>query len=369
MKIGIVMYGGASLSMGGGAERRFARVVEYLVSQENEVYLYVNKQLEKEIVNLIGPNIKQNIVSYDDYNGSKIEILKFNIWVQKQIIKDKIDIVHLPLIQKSLIPFYKFLVFKRIPFVITVALYYFSTNDKLDLMTKVIGKYLFKHAKTIDSLYESFRNSTYGIKHKNKIRVSPCSFTDYKRYMPTEKENIITFCGRFIESKNPMLFLKAINKLKKNVRKGWEFHLVGGGKLEPVLKKFIIENRLEESVYIYSTRKTQEVLSKSVIFCSLQKNENYPSQSLLEAISCENAVIATDVGETNKLVNPSNGILISGKNVTELTDGLELLMKDIDLRSKLAKKAKESCKKNHRVEIFAEYLIEIWTELYEVTKR
>jgi glycosyltransferase involved in cell wall biosynthesis len=369
VKVGVVMYGGASsLSFGGGAERRFARVVEYLVSQGHEIYLYVNKQLEDEIISLIGPNIKQNIISYDDKKGTKLEILKFNAWLLKQISNNDIDIIHLPLIQKSLIPFYKYLVFKKIPFVVTVALYYFSTADKLNFMTKNIGKYLFKHAHSIDSLYESFVYSKFGIKHKNKINVSACSFTDYQRFTPKEKKKIITFCGRLIESKNPMLFLKAIKNLKEKLRSGWEFHLLGGGELKSSLEDYVIKNKLEEYVLIYNTSRTEEVLSKSMIFCSLQKNENYPSQSLLEAMSCENAIIATNVGETNKLVNSSNGVLINGV-VSELTDSFELLMKDNDLRTNLATKAREMCQKKHRVEIFSDYLLNIWTDLYGSYKK
>jgi glycosyltransferase involved in cell wall biosynthesis len=49
------------------------------------------------------------------------------------------------------------------------------------------------------------------------------------------------------------------------------------------------------------------VLERSSIFVSLQEGENYPSQSLLEAMACGNAVIATDVGETWRLVDDANG--------------------------------------------------------------
>ena len=45
----------------------------------------------------------------------------------------------------------------------------------------------------------------------------------------------------------------------------------------------------------------------SSIFVSLQEGENYPSQSLLEAMACGNAIVATDVGETWRLVDAQNG--------------------------------------------------------------
>lgn len=49
----------------------------------------------------------------------------------------------------------------------------------------------------------------------------------------------------------------------------------------------------------------------SKIFLSLQNYENYPSQSLLEAISSGNYIIASDVGDTNSIVKTDFGSLVS----------------------------------------------------------
>jgi glycosyltransferase involved in cell wall biosynthesis len=43
---------------------------------------------------------------------------------------------------------------------------------------------------------------------------------------------------------------------------------------------------------------------------SLQTDNNYPSQAVLEAMACGNAIIATDVGDTRMFVNEQNGWLI-----------------------------------------------------------
>ena len=60
-------------------------------------------------------------------------------------------------------------------------------------------------------------------------------------------------------------------------------------------------------------------LMKSKIFISIQSDNNYPSQSLLEAMASENAIVASDVGETRRIVTDKEGILIplSAKKIVE----------------------------------------------------
>ena len=82
-----------------------------------------------------------------------------------------------------------------------------------------------------------------------------------------------------------------------------------GGEIEKV-KKYIYENKMENNVSLIVGGNPAQVLSKSVVFLSLQLHENYPSRSLLEAMSCANAVVATNVGYTYLLVDDGNGVLV-----------------------------------------------------------
>ena len=52
------------------------------------------------------------------------------------------------------------------------------------------------------------------------------------------------------------------------------------------------------------------MFAESSLFVSLQSENNYPSQAVLEAMACGNAVIATNVGDTRMFVNEENGYLI-----------------------------------------------------------
>ncbi|PWS21862.1 hypothetical protein DKP78_21375, partial [Enterococcus faecium] len=69
---------------------------------------------------------------------------------------------------------------------------------------------------------------------------------------------------------------------------------------------------LTDSVTVQPYADMSEIFSRSSIFVSLQRTENYPSQSLLEAMAARNAVVATRVGETAKLVrHQETGLLVT----------------------------------------------------------
>lgn len=63
-------------------------------------------------------------------------------------------------------------------------------------------------------------------------------------------------------------------------------------------------------------------LATSFIFLSLQDFDNYPSQSLIEAMSHGCTVIATDVGETRRLVRYSDGNFLIRADAMELRRAL-----------------------------------------------
>jgi glycosyltransferase involved in cell wall biosynthesis len=72
-----------------------------------------------------------------------------------------------------------------------------------------------------------------------------------------------------------------------------------------------------------------ETLSTSKIFLSLQDYDNYPSQSLMEAMLFCNSVIATDYGDTSRLVHTANNnALISEKDPALLGKAIEMLLND-----------------------------------------
>ena len=149
---------GGSLSGGGGAERRFARVAQEARRKGYEVVLIVNRELAE------GLNRAQ-IIETDDpmlcTPPSKLSVIAFNQWLVRTVRELKPDIIHLPLIQRSLIPFYAWLgVYSALPVVQTIA-----TSQLMDRREKtdqrLLVHFLMQRATLVDVLYPRFSETMW----------------------------------------------------------------------------------------------------------------------------------------------------------------------------------------------------------------
>jgi glycosyltransferase involved in cell wall biosynthesis len=160
----------------------------------------------------------------------------------------------------------------------------------------------------IDALSGSIRNGLIerGI-DGTKINVAPCSFTDLSLCRPApHKEKWVVFLARFIDEKDPLLLARSIPQVQSRVPDA-HFYFLGQGPLQEELEHCLEEHQVAEHATIQFVAQPTDILNRASVFASLQVVENYPSQSLLEAMACGNAVVATDVSETWRLVDETNG--------------------------------------------------------------
>lgn len=366
MKVSVVMRGG-SLSGGGGAERRFARVAQEARRKGYEVVLIVNRELAE------GLNRAQ-IIETDDpmlcTPPSKLSVIAFNQWLVRTVRELKPDIIHLPLIQRSLIPFYAWLgVYSALPVVQTIA-----TSQLMDRREKtdqrLLVHFLMQRATLVDVLYPRFSETMWAQRYGHKIRVSPCSFTDYDLFWPSScKENIILYAGRFIPEKNPMLLVSAVELLltqDEQCLSDWQVMMMGDGPLRATVEIAVVSRNLKEKVVVRSSPYLVELMRKASIFVSLQATENYPSQSLLEAMACEAAIIATDVGDTGLLVTNDIGLRIPPQK-DALAEAIARLVENSDIRRAMGVRARQRVMSEHTIERFTQYIIDLWREVASVS--
>ncbi len=143
-----------------------------------------------------------------------------------------------------------------------------------------------------------------------RAKITACSFTDYS-VCSTSKKNrfMIAFASRLEKDKNPILFLEAATRLA-NDYPDVVFHIMGQGRLSSQICA-ILEKKLRPNIIFHGFHpKPVELLAETSVFVSIQATNNYPSQSVLEAMACGNAIVASDVGDTRMFINESNGSLI-----------------------------------------------------------
>jgi glycosyltransferase involved in cell wall biosynthesis len=203
-----------------------------------------------------------------------------------------------------------------------------------------------------------------GIKPKpSSICITPCSFSDYSKCIPGNKKDfIVSYAARLAPDKNPILYLQAA-KIIVNKYPYVKFSLLGEGLnyLHQEIIDFLKQNNLTDSVNYCFHPNPPKFFSESTVFVSVQTTNNYPSQSVLEAMACGNAIIATDVGDTRMFINDETGILIP-LDLMSLVDALEQLIKDKGRAIMLGRNAREFVLKNHTIEKCADYYFRLFEQ-------
>ena len=380
----------------GGAQRRYINLFKELQNSHNDYYLLINKSLYKSCIadgvlvtdkNIIvlqpllneiskpKSNISNETAQAQSQTKSRFRIVLgknkyffkqlvtwffFNISLFKIIRKFRIKIVYsvfagginswllLKIMRINLIYGYNDSQVSRIS---KKWIDFFSSeywplkfSNKIDFLSKDVVESLNKKGVYIDP---------------EKILITPNSFIDYLRFYPVyPKKPIITFCSRLTKIKNPDLFLDSIILLKDRGADNFNVAIIGEGVLLDSLKVKAKKNRLNNVTFYGGLSNPEKVLSQSLIFVSIQKYNNYPSQSLIEAMACENAIIVSDVGETRLLVTEKEGLLID-LNAEEIANAIEKLFTTPGLIEKLGKNARKKVIENHTIEKFANYFYSI----------
>ena len=153
------------------------------------------------------------------------------------------------------------------------------------------------------------------------------NFTDLARWRPGEKEpQLVSYAARLHPEKGPLLYVEAAARVAKT-HPDARFMLFGKGELGSEVAERIRALGLEGKMERGFTTDLAPAFARSAVFVSCQVHENLGSSSLLEAMASGNAVVATDVGETRRIVDESVGVRV-GVSAEELADGMSRLLDD-----------------------------------------
>ena len=224
-------------------------------------------------------------------------------------------------------------------------------------------RFVLRRCDAIDALSEGVRADLVrqGI-GPAKIFVSEGSVVNTEWFRPApEKEPWVVFAGRLVEEKNPLLFIDAMPTVLRAVPAA-RFFLLGEGPLRPLIEGTVDRLNLRGVVEIGFRADPASVLGKARVFVSLQRTENYPSQSLLEAMACETAVVATDVGLTWKLVDGTVGVRVK-PDPGCVAEAVTRLLQEPDRAGAMGKRGRERVVAHHSTEAYLAYLEKLYGSL------
>lgn len=125
------------------------------------------------------------------------------------------------------------------------------------------------------------------------------------------KENIVVSASRFLERKNVVLFAKALKRALPHMP-GWKGAILGKGPTEDEIRSILADEIASGRVHVGYDPKIMQTLAKSRIYASIIEPDNYPSQSILEAMQCGNALLLSNTGNSDTFLaaGHSNGRLV-----------------------------------------------------------
>ena len=172
------------------------------------------------------------------------------------------------------------------------------------------------------------------------------------------KEKLITFLGRLEPVKNPQLFVRAIGRLAQT-RTDFKACLLGRGEEEAAVRRLIAKLGLGRLVECRFEPRPQTILSRSLIYASLQSGDNYHSQALMEAMACGCAVVASDLGETWRLVAEPVGFRVP-LEVEAVAARFNFLLDNYDRAVEMGRAGHAKVMHEQSVEIYAGYLEDLY---------
>jgi glycosyltransferase involved in cell wall biosynthesis len=244
----------------------------------------------------------------------------------------------------------------------------YHTTPILKLLVNQSSKTSTNSSATLKSCLDS------GLK-KEKLEVIPFGVdTNFFKPMNIKKaEDIfqILTVGYLIERKGFKYLIKSIKEVLKehnNVR----LKIVGSGPLEKQIKQLIKELKLEKNIEIIqnvSDDKLLELYNSSDLFVlpsivDSQGNTEGLGVVLLEAMACKLPVIGSNIGGITDIIQDHRtGLLVHQKDIFDLSKAITCLIKDINLRKKLAINGYNHVRVNFSWEKIAESYLKVYKSI------
>ncbi|MGE6571701.1 glycosyltransferase [Psychrobacter namhaensis] len=154
-------------------------------------------------------------------------------------------------------------------------------------------------------------------------------------------KQLVLCVGSLTKQKDYPNLFRAV-ALLKNIRQDFKVFIVGDGPDCHSLKKLLESMGLEEYISFLGIRRdVKELMSAADIYAMSSAWEGLP-MVILEAMSCENFVIATDCGGVSEVIG-DNGLIVDIKNHTQLCTYLDKgLSMSYNQRLKVGKAARQS---------------------------
>lgn len=155
--------------------------------------------------------------------------------------------------------------------------------------------------------------------------------------------NKMLYVGRLSKEKGITILVESLIELKKRelFDSNWTLDIFGSGPLEAELKKMVAKEGLNSQIIFRGFSKSIHSIYSEYAFLILPSNFESFGLVLVEALKSGIPVLASDslYGPKEIIQNNVNGLLIKKNSIEDLSEKIYLMIKNQNLRKKLASQA------------------------------
>lgn len=207
--------------------------------------------------------------------------------------------------------------------------------------------------------------------YQGPLTIIPQFGVEPEKFHPPEKRHtgrgfVIGSAGRrLVPEKGVDLLLRAVAKLPGI----WRLHIAGDGPERPGLEQLARELGIDERVYfdgvIPSDQMPAYLGQLDALVLSSRTIPNWKEQFgrvLVEAMACEVVVVGSDCGEIPNVIGDA-GLIFPEDDVNALSECLQSLHRDDDLRIRLAKMGRQRILDNYTQQSVAEKTVAVYRKM------
>ncbi|RPD94364.1 glycosyltransferase family 4 protein [Aureibaculum marinum] len=339
----------------GGGQKYIANLSNYWVSLGHDVTI-IHLRSGKSFFTL---SEKIKIIHLNYYGGDTIKKIftgfKAGIKLRNAIKKETPDFV-LSILSSTNIFTLLFTRFLKVKIFVREAMSPYRKRSKIE---RILRKILYKKAAGVIVMTQKakkFVSAEIGI---NNVSVIPNPVKKHPENVSTQKEKIVIDVGRLTAVKGQLYFLEACAKIN---RPDWKFVILGDGEYRSKLEEKIKELNIENNVVLAgAVKNVHEWLAKSMIFTSTSLSEAW-GNAICEAMATGLPVVSfnCEVSPDEIIDDGEDGFLVPLQDVDELSNKIEMLMDDEELRTKIGRKAKLKMER-YNIESISNQVLEFCT--------
>lgn len=190
---------------------------------------------------------------------------------------------------------------------------------------------------------------------RKRIIPNPVNGDDLPEHVECNSKRVVSV-GRLNEQKNFALLIRSFANLGTEFEE-YKLDIYGEGPERQSLQMLIDNLEISDRVTLCGAKKNvQMLITDADLYVMSSDYEGFPN-ALLEAMAMGLPVISTDfpTGIAAELINEENGIVVPTRDEKAMTEAMQTLLKNADIRHSMGLKNKDKCRRYYTKNIITEW--------------